>query len=238
MSWNGFILRTSNRIFFAVFFLALSPYALGFDLEGEVKLKTPLPAPEFLEVPKEHTEICGTKKRSPRLEISPEGGVANAVVKLEGITPKDFSIQKEFSLDQKDCEFYPHILLIPQGATLSIVNSDGTLHNVRAFNERAEMLFNDAMPKKGQVLKKRFDEPGRITVRCGIHHWMHAVAVIEEHPYYALTDSSGYFKIEGIPEGNYKLSVWQESLGEMKKEVGPKTGFLVLMYGSDKASNK
>ena len=62
---------------------------------------------------------------------------------------------------------------------------------------------------------------------------MHALLVATEHPYYALTDESGHFKIEGIPEGNYTLSVWHESLGELKTEVGPDARFTELTYPSE-----
>lgn len=212
--------------------------AFAFDLEGKVRLEPPLPEPAWLEIPQEHVKECGSKKRSPKLQISPEGFVANAVVKLEGILPaqrgqsplEETVPSPAYVFDQINCEFAPHVLLLPQGAALSILNSEAMLHNVRAFNEDTEMLFNDAMPKKGQVLKKRFNEPGRIILRCGIHHWMHAIAVVQEHPFYAITDSNGHFKIEGIPEGTYTLSVWHETLGELKTEVNPAAHEAILTY--------
>lgn len=232
MSWSGSILRICSRALFLLLFFSQS--ALAFDLEGKVVLKPPFPEAPLLKIPEEHTASCGSEKRSPTLQVSPEGFIANAVVQLEGFFPstKSLPLNGNFVLDQIGCEFSPHILLLPQGATLSILNSEEMLHNVRAFNERIEMLFNDAMPKKGQVLKKRFDEPGRIVLRCGIHHWMHAIAVVQEHPYYAVTDEKGDFKIEGIPEGSYTLSVWHESLGELQAKVGPGTGLLTLTYQS------
>ena len=228
-------MKRSSSLFF--FSLLVSPLLVGFNLEGRIRLEGKPPESAPLEVEAKHHADCGEKKISPKLKVSPEGGVANAVVKLEsahrdrplqGAVPGNAS--REFILDQIQCEFSPHVQLLPKGAELKILNSDGFLHDVRAFDESASMLFNDAMPKKGQVLKKRFDRPGRILVRCGLHHWMHAIVVVQEHPYYALTDESGHFKIEGIPEGNYQLNVWQESLGEIKTEVKPDASFLSLTY--------
>ena len=157
--------------------------------------------------------------------------MASAVVWVEGdFPPESPAPGKNYTIDQIRCQFSPHIQMIPKGVELSILNSDGFLHNVRAFDERAEMLFNDAMPKKGQILKKRFERPAIILLRCGIHHWMHAIVVVRGHPYYALTNESGRFKISGIPNGNYTLHVWHQALGELKKEVGPDTSRLELIY--------
>ena len=199
-----------------------------------MSVEPPYPEPSLLPVDEKYVAECGQNKISSRLKIAPDGGVANAVVKLEGdfSTLRERPLEGDFVLDQIDCEFKPHLALVPQGTTVSILNSDGFLHNVRAFDEKAEMLFNDAMPKKGQVLKKRLDRPGRIIVRCGLHHWMHAIVVVQEHPFYAVTDEKGHFKIEGIPEGSYKLKAWHEELGEIEKEIDPQTNSLVLTYPS------
>ena len=223
----------------AIFFLFLFASPLfAFDLEGRVKLDPPLPEARSIEVAKEHQAECGSKKLSPKLKVSPEGFVANAVIKVEGMVPTSGQLpaEKDFVLDQIDCEFKPHVVLLSRGANLSILNSDGFLHNVRAFDEKTEMLFNDAMPKKGQVLRKRFDKPGRIIFRCGVHPWMHALVIVKEHPFYALTDETGYFKIAGIPEGNYTVSVWHEELGELKTQVDSKTQPLTLTYPVKSAS--
>jgi hypothetical protein len=215
-----------------LFSLLFASPTLAFDLEGRIKLQSPNPDPVWLEIEEKHRPTCGNQKLSPKLRLSEEGFVANAVVRLEEMPPGPLSTppEKNYVLDQMGCEFSPHVVLIPRGADLSILNSDGFLHNVRAFDENVEMLFNDAMPKKGQVLKKRFDRSGRIIIRCGVHPWMHAIAIVQEHPFYALTDEQGYFKITGIPEGTYTLSVWHESLGTLEAQVEPEAPFVTLTY--------
>ena len=199
-----------------------------------MSVEPPYPEPSLLPVDEKYVAECGQNKISSRLKIAPDGGVANAVIQLEGdfSTLRERPLEGDFVLDQIDCEFKPHLALVPQGTTVSILNSDGFLHNVRAFDEKAEMLFNDAMPKKGQVLKKRLDRPGRIIVRCGLHHWMHAIVVVQEHSFYAVTDEQGHFKISGIPEGSYKLKAWHEELGEIEKEIDSQTNSLILTYPS------
>lgn len=253
MLWNGNILRIRNKIksffsFLLLFlFLCLIPRPLlAFDLEGRVKLAGPAPEQNWIQVSETHKASCGEKKLSPKLLVNEEGFLANVIVELEGDFPSDKNpVSKgSFKLDQSQCEFSPHVLLLPAGSTLQILNSDDMLHNVRAFDESKNMLFNDAMPRKGQILKKQFAKPGRMIFRCGIHRWMYAVVVVEQHPFYAVTDPSGYFKITEIPEGTYKLTLWHELLGEMSAEVTSKTNFITLTYPSkgvekdDKASSR
>ena len=43
--------------------------------------------------------------------------------------------------------------------------------------------------------------------------------VVAGHAYYALTDASGNFKIEGVPAGTYTLEYWHEKLGKQSKPV-------------------
>lgn len=220
----------TNSSFF-LFLLAATPLFLGFNIEGKVRLEGKLPSPDRLEVEAKHQADCGKEKLSPKLMVSPEGGVANTVVWIEGVPAADVpTLNGNYTLNQIHCEFSPHILLIPKGAELNILNSDGFLHNVRAFDETALMLFNDAMPKKGQVLKKRFNKSGRILIRCGVHPWMHAIVVVQDHPYYALTDEKGHFKIAGVPEGVYTIRAWHESLGELREEITPQKNSVVLTY--------
>ena len=48
---------------------------------------------------------------------------------------------------------------------------------------------------------------------------MKSWVVVAEHPYYAVTDASGAFRITGVPPGKYRLRMWQEALGERTQEV-------------------
>ena len=229
--------RNSRRRFGLAFFLislVLSVRGWALDIEGVVKMNPPWPEPVSLTVDEKHAHDCGPAKTSPKLILSEDGFVVNAVVRLEGNFPKgeDPDPGKDIILDQIQCEFVPHVVLLPLGAALTILNSEEILHNVRAFDESATMLFNDAMPKKGQTLKKRFSRPGRLVVRCGIHPWMHALVVVQAHRYYSLSDDRGRFRIANIPPAKYNLRVWHEVLGDLVRPVGPEDASVVLTYSS------
>ena len=48
---------------------------------------------------------------------------------------------------------------------------------------------------------------------------MRAWVVVAEHPFYAVTGVNGEFVLGSVPAGTYSLSVWQESLGTVTKDV-------------------
>lgn len=210
--------------------IAIALAALGWaaaasasDLTGRVQLDGPRPEPTEIPVlaksSKYSVQGCGTSKRSPRLLVSEEGGVANAVVWLESaaVVP---AAPMTATMDQQACEFVPHVLLVPRGSTVTIGNSDGILHNVRMFHE-TQMLMHEWQPPAPQpnAIAWRGDEPGRYLVRCGVHAWMSAWIIVIEHPYYALSDAEGTFTIHHAPPGASTLHVWHEALGEQEHSV-------------------
>jgi hypothetical protein len=52
---------------------------------------------------------------------------------------------------------------------------------------------------------------------------MRAWIIVNEHPYYAITDRDGQFRLEDVPEGNYRIKAWHEELGEQIGEIAVTT---------------
>ena len=126
-------------------------------------------------------------------------------------------------LDQKGCQFAPHVLLLPAGAEVDILNSDGILHNLHTFSS-ANAAINKAQPKFKKVMTEKFDKPEIIKVQCDVHGWMQAWIVVGAHASYAVSDDSGAFKLDNVPPGKHKVEVWHESLGKLSQEVEVKAG--------------
>src|SRR4029077_18348486 len=53
-------------------------------------------------------------------------------------------------------------------------------------------------------------EAGPIEVKCDLHQWMKAYHFPIDHPYVAVTDKDGKFRIEGLPAGKHSFNVWHE----------------------------
>lgn len=179
------------------------------SLEGQVRYAGPArPAPTL---PVKHDgHVCGSSKPDEALLIDKAGGVRNAVVYLEGVANAPQPAAGTATLDQKACQFLPHVQAVPVGSTLVIGNSDNVLHNVHGFRD-GETLFNLAMPAPKMTIKRKLSKPGLHFFRCDAGHtWMSSYVWTFPHPYYAVTDAAGRFTIKDVPPGKYTVRVWHE----------------------------
>ena len=167
-------------------------------------------------------KVCGKSKRESSLIISKGGEVRNAVVHLSDIQRGKALGEVKPVLDQKGCEYKPHVLAFPVGTTLEILNSDGILHNVHSFSEK-NAPFNRAQPKYLKKITTTFSKAETIPIKCDVHGWMSAWLFVAENPYYEVTTEDGSFKLTDVPPGDYTLEVWHEKLGKQTKKikVGP-----------------
>ena len=192
----------------------------GGSISGEVKYNGTPPAPEKVAVTKDN-EVCGKEKTSPDLVVGANKGIQNVVVRLTDIQ-KGKKLEPAASnpvFDQKNCEYNPHVLAFPAGSTVDILNSDGILHNVHTTST-ANPSFNQAQPKFKKKIETKVEKPEfPIKVQCDAHGWMHAWWVSEDHPYYAVTDANGAFKLSDVPPGDYQLEAWHEILGKQTQKV-------------------
>lgn len=191
-----------------------SPAGTG-TLQGRVVLDGAAPKPKKLIVVKD-VAVCGKVNHlDDRIVVGEGGGLRNAVVTVKGVKNGRSlaSMGREFVLDQRSCAYTPHVLLLPVGAKLKILNSDGVMHNVHTFST-LNKPFNIAQPKTNKKIEKSFSVPERIPVRCDVHGWMSSWIVVVDDAYSAVTDDAGRFSIDGIPPGKYEAVCWQEELGE------------------------
>ena len=192
----------------------------GGTISGTVKFKGTAPAPKKLDVSKDK-EVCGkTPKTDPSLIVS-NGNLANAVVTITDIQKGKKIATQRVKLDQKGCEYQPHVLAFPAGTTVEILNPDGILHNVHSYS-KANSPFNQAMPKFKKTLDVKIDKPEVIELKCDVHGWMHGWLVSAPTPYVAVTDNSGAFKLTDVPAGSYTVEVWHEKLGKSTQKVSVK----------------
>jgi hypothetical protein len=192
----------------------------GGTIVGEIKYAGDPPPPEKIEVTKD-TNICGSEpKISPVLVVGANKGISDVVASLPDIQ-KGKALGKPDKppvLDQKSCEYHPYAQIFPVNTTLEIVNSDDVLHNVKTKGG-SKTTFNIAQPKFKRKLTVEFKIPEIVQVECNVHGWMNAILVVVDHPYNALTDPNGSFKIADVPPGKYTLKLWHSKLGEQTKEV-------------------
>ena len=172
----------------------------GGTISGTVKFKGTAPAPKKLDVSKDK-EVCAKSPKVDQTLIVNNGNLMYAVVTITDIKKGKKIDTKKVTLDQKECEYHPHVLAFPVGTTVEILNPDGILHNVHSYS-KVNSPFNQAQPKFKKTLEVKIDKPEAIEVKCDVHGWMHGWLVATESPYVAVTDNSGSFKLTDVPRGN------------------------------------
>ncbi len=184
----------------------------GGTIKGMVKWQGSLPHLMASEINKDQ-QICdplGEKRRDlERLLVAPNGGVANTVVFLRNITrgkAMDLPAPRRF-LDQKNCRYEPHILLVPLRATLTVRDSDPLLHTVQMTGSAD---YNLPFVLAGQEATRSMTREGKVSLRCNVHVWINGEMMVAPHPYYAVTDREGNFELTQVPPGDYEIVAWHE----------------------------
>ncbi len=116
-------------------------------------------------------------------------------------------------IDQKGCQYSPHVLGLRVGQTLKLKNSDGILHNVHAL-PKVNTPFNRAMPANVLESEAKFGkEEGMFLVKCDVHGWMTAYVGVFGNPFFAVSGKDGKYTIPNLPPGSYEIEAWHEKLG-------------------------
>jgi len=185
----------------------------GGTIRGTVKWQGAVPRLIASEINKD-PEVCdplGQKHRDlERLLVAPSGGVANTVVFLRNVSrgkEMDLPVARR-SLNQKNCRYEPHILLVPVQATLTVKSSDPLLHTVHMSGSAD---YNLPFTAKGQEITRPMTREGIVSLRCNAGHvWMNGEMIVAKNPYYAVTDEDGNFELTQVPPGQYEIVAWHE----------------------------
>jgi plastocyanin len=134
-------------------------------------------------------------------------GASNAVVWLEAPNAPRSTDRRPVVLDQRNLDFFPHVLVIRVGTTVDFPNNDRVFHNVFSFREGK--VFDLGMYPVGALKHITFDRPGLSRIFCNIHPGMAAYVMAVDSPYFAVTDPSGAFTIAEVPPGSYPYDAWR-----------------------------
>ena len=189
----------------------------GGSISGTVKFKGTAPAPKKLDVGKDK-EVCDKTPKLDQSLVVNNGNLANAVITITDIKKGKAVEAKKVTLDQHGCEYKPHVVALPAGSTLEILNPDGILHNIHSYS-KVNSAFNIAQPKFKKSLEQKIEKPETFEVKCDVHGWMSGWVVATANPYLAVTDNSGNFKLTDVPAGSYTVEVWHEKLGKSTQKV-------------------
>jgi hypothetical protein len=207
----------------------LSAFAFA-DVTGKVTLDGK--APEMKTIDMSGVPACAQLHPDPVSEeiivASDKGELKNVVVSvkkeegqdLPGEAPKTPAV-----LDQKGCQYSPHVLAMMVGQDLLVKNSDPFLHNSHSLAEQ-NGTFNKGQPNvnDGEKMDPQPKTPETFRVKCDVHAWMSAYIAVFDHPYFSVTGDDGTFTIKGLPDGEYTLEAWHEKLPKQTQKITVKDG--------------
>jgi plastocyanin len=145
-----------------------------------------------------------------------------SVVYVEGIAGKTFPAPTAKPvIDQKGLMFSPHITAVEQGATVEFLNSDKVAHNVfwPSVGGNKKLTHNLGTWPQGEKRPFKFDSPGAVPLLCNVHPEMVGYIIVSPTPYFAVSDKSGTYKIDNIPDGSYTVTAWHEGARNQSKPV-------------------
>ena len=120
-------------------------------------------------------------------------------------------------MDQHNETFVPHLLAITTGTTVDFPNSDGFYHNVFSLSKTSR--FDLGRYAAGHSKSIRFDRPGIVRVFCDIHSHMNAFILVFTHPFFAVSDSVGRYRVDNVPPGTYGVVAWNEGTSSEPQSV-------------------
>jgi plastocyanin len=150
------------------------------------------------------------------------GVTGESVVYVEAVAGKTFPAPADKPvIDQKGLMFAPHIVAVQQGTTVEFLNSDKVAHNVFwiSVGGNKKLGHNLGTWPQGEKRAFKFDNPGAIPLLCNVHPEMSGYVVVSPTPYFAVTDKSGAYKIDNVPDGSYTVTAWHEGAKNSSKPV-------------------
>src|ERR1700732_3092841 len=148
----------------------IDPSTVG-SVSGTVKLDGSAPKPSKIDM----SQDAACKGTNAAETIVVDGGnLANVFVYVkDGLGSRTFDVPKDsVTVDQKGCQYHPHVLGAMTGQNIEIKNDDQTTHNIHP-TPQANREWNESQPPAAAPLEKRFAREEAMWPGEGDQHpWM------------------------------------------------------------------
>lgn len=192
-------------------------------ITGTIKLDGQAPHQKPIDMSKEPS--CAAQHSTPitteAVMTGSGGGLENVVVYIsEGLSGAAASAvsTQPLEINQKGCQYVPHVVAINPNEDMKVVNSDQTSHNIHPQPKTNHEWNKSQPPGSAPFVVKWEAEELPIPVKCNIHPWMHGYIAVVKGPF-GVSDDKGSFTLNNVPPGSYTLTAWQETYGTQTQKV-------------------
>ncbi len=192
-------------------------------LSGQFVVQGTLPEKSDVLVSKEFA-VCGTDIPDDSLLINTQSrGIANIFVYLnhapDRIHPAlQNSVHQTLEITSENCRFVPHALIAQTTQPICFSTDEGFLHHIRAVSFMNPSISQAVADQAQATFQFANSDRFPIKVTCDTHSWMQSWWLILDHPYAAVSDKDGRFKISNLPSGEHTLTVWHERCGYVVRD--------------------
>lgn len=195
----------------------------GTRLEGKVTLSGPAPKSRTINMATD--PVCSKAHPGPTTSedvvIGADNALANVLVYVsEGLAGRTFEPpQQPAVIEQRGCEYRPHVIAVEVGQKLLVENEDPTVHNIHPLpsnNREWNQLQAQGVPPIEATFGR---EEVAIPVKCNIHPWMKGYIAVFKHPFFAVTGKDGKFTLKDLPPGSYTITAWHEQFGTWTQKL-------------------
>lgn len=190
--------------------------AVAGDVTGKVTLKGTPPPEKTIAFDDTCNSLKPTVTTTRHYVVGADNGLANVFVYISaGLEGKTFPVPSTVpELDQQGCNYQPYVSGVMVGQAVRIKNSDPIMHNIHALPKAdGNTEFNFAQPSQNDVNDTKWASSIKVPevlvkLKCDVHPWMFAYVGVQGHPFFAVTDKDGNFKIANVPAGKYTLTAY------------------------------
>jgi hypothetical protein len=204
---------------------------------GDPPTAPPLIArPNILNPDPNRTATAWRNPNTPAID-SETRGVKGAVVFLRGVDPRRarpwdlppvrvVMQGQQFHIQQGESD--GAVAFVRRGDEVEMVSADPAFHSLHAGGAA---FFTLTFPDPDRPRRRRLTERGivELTSAAG-YFWMRGYLIVDDHPYYTVTDSTGRFRLADVPAGNYELVCWLPDWREERHERDPETSLIIRLF--------
>src|SRR5262249_25422833 len=116
---------------------------------------------------------------------------------------------------------------VRRGDSVEMLSRDADYHALRA---RGSAFFSLTFPDPDRPRRRTLAEKGIVELSSGAGHWwLRGYLFVDDHPYYARTDTEGRFRLAQVPAGRYRLVCWAPSWLKQSWDRDPETSLLIRL---------